>query len=59
MHKDKIICGITTEKGITVLNTNIDNATKEGYEAIDISGTGNPAGEVCVLLCKKTIIAKH
>lgn len=53
MHKDKIICGITTENGIKELNAYIDTVTKEGYKAIDISGTGNPAGEICVLLCKR------
>lgn len=54
MHKDKIICGITTGRGIKELNEHINTATEDGYKAIYISGTGNPIGEVCVLLCKRT-----
>lgn len=53
MHKEKIICGMTMGDNLKKLNDDIDRATKEGYKAIDISGTGDPEGEVCVLLCKK------
>lgn len=53
MHKEKIICGFTDVESLKKLNDDIDRTTREEYKAIDISGTGDPDGEICVLLCKK------
>jgi len=51
MHKDKIMCGGTTERDLKELNMAIENENNEGYAAIDISSS--TPGEICVLLCKK------